>query len=61
MKYKKEYIDWENMTYVVPKGVSKNRKLNKVQPITPELEILLRNILSIGERPGLGFYKMKDY
>ena len=32
-----------------------------MQPITPELEILLRNILSIGERPGLGFYKMKDY
>ena len=61
MKYKKEYIDWENMTYVVPKGISKNRKLNNVQPITPELEILLRNILSIGERPGLGFYKMKDY
>ncbi len=61
MKYKKEYIDWENMTYVVPKGVAKNRKLNKVQPITPELEILLRNILSIGERPGLGFYKMKDH
>ena len=61
MKYKKEYIDWEQMTYVVPKGISKNRKLNKVQPITPELEILFRNILSIGERPGLGFYKMKDH
>ena len=61
MKYKKEYIDWERMTYVVPKGISKNRKLNKVQPITPELEILFRNILSIGERPGLGFYKMKDH
>ena len=61
MKYKKEYIDWENMTYVVPKGVSKNRKLNKVQPITPEIEILFRNILSIGERPGLEYYKMKDH
>ena len=61
MKYKKEYIDWEKMTYVVPKGVSKNRKLNKVQPITPEIEILFRNILSIGERPGLEYYKMKDH
>ena len=61
MKYKKEYIDWENMTYVVPKGISKNRKLNNVQPITPELEILLRNILSIGERPGLEYYKMNDH
>jgi len=61
MKYKKEYIDWENMTYVVPKGISKNRKLNNVQPITPEIEILFRNILSIGERPGLEYYKMKDH
>ena len=61
MKYKKEYINWEKMTYVVPKGISKNRKLNNVQPITPELEILLRNILSIGERPGLEYYKMKDH
>ena len=61
MKYKKEYINWENMTYVVPKGISKNRKLNKVQPITPELEILFRNILSIGERSGLEYYKMKDH
>ena len=61
MKYKKEYINWEKMTYVVPKGISKNRKLNNVQPITPEIEILLRNILSIGERPGLEYYKMKDH
>ena len=61
MQYKKEYINWEQMTYVVPKGVSKNRKLDKVQPITPELEILFRNILSIGERPGLEYYKMKDH
>ncbi len=61
MKYKKEYINWEKMTYVVPKGISKNRKLNNVQPITPEIEILFRNILSIGERPGLEYYKMKDH
>ena len=61
MKYKKEYINWEKMTYVVPKGISKNRKLNKVQPITPELEILFRNILSLGERSGLEYYKMKDH
>ena len=59
MKYKKEYIDWDKMTYVVPKGISKNRKY-KLQPITPELEILFRNILAMGERPGLEFYKMKD-
>jgi len=59
MKYKKEYIDWDKLTYAVPKGISKNRKY-KLQPITPELEILFRNILAMGERPGLEFYKMKD-
>ena len=61
MKYKKEYIDWDKMTYLVPKGISKTRKINKVQPITPELEILFRNILDIGDRPGLEYYKMKDH
>jgi hypothetical protein len=60
MKYKKEYINWETMTYVVPKGIAKNRKY-KIQPITPELELLFRNILSIGERPGLEYYRMKDH
>jgi len=60
MKYKKEYIDWNKLTYVVPMGISKNRKY-KLQPITPELEILFRNILSMGERPGLEYYKMKDH
>jgi hypothetical protein len=60
MKYKKEYIDWQKLTYAVPKGISKNRTY-KLQPITPELEILFRNILSIGDRPGFEYYKMKDY
>ena len=61
MKYKKEYIDWEKMTYLIPKGISKTRRINKVQPITPELEILFLNILDIGDRPGLEYYKMKDH
>ena len=60
-KYKKEYIDWEKMTYVIPKGVSKGRSKKYVQPITPELEILFLNIFDIGNRPGLEFYKMKDH
>ena len=61
MKYKKQYIDWEKMTYLIPKGISKTRRRNKVQPITPELEILFLNILDIGDRPGLEYYKMKDH
>jgi integrase len=61
MKYKKEYIDWQKMTYLIPKGISKTRRINKVQPITPELEILFLNILDIGDRPGLEYYKMKDH
>jgi len=61
MKYKKQYIDWQKMTYLIPKGISKNRRRNKVQPITPELEILFLNILDIGDRPGLEYYKMKDH
>ena len=61
MKYKKQYIDWQKMTYLIPKGISKNRRINKVQPITPELEILFLNILDIGDRPGLEYYKMKDH
>ena len=60
-KYKKEYIDWQKMTYVIPKGVSKGRSKKYVQPITPELEILFLNIFDIGDRPGLEFYKMKDH
>ena len=61
MQYKKQYIDWQKMTYLIPKGISKNRRRNKVQPITPELEILFLNILDIGDRPGLEYYKMKDH
>ena len=61
MKYKKQYIDWEKMTYLIPKGISKTRRRNKVQPITPELEILFLNIFDIGDRPGLEYYKMKDH
>ena len=60
-KYKKEFINWKNMKLLIPKGLSKTRRKNKEIPITPELEILLLNIFDIGNRPGLGFYKMKDH
>ena len=60
-KYKKQFINWEKMTLLIPKGISKTRKRNKELPITPELEILINNIFDIGNRPGLEFYKMKDY
>ena len=60
-KYKKQFINWEKMTLLIPKGISKTRKRNKELPITPELEILIHNIIDIGNRPGLEFYKMKDH
>ena len=45
----------------IPKGISKTKYKDEVIIITPELEIVLRNILDMGKRPGLEFYKMKDF
>ena len=61
LKYKKQFINWEKLTLLIPKGISKTRRKDKELPITPELEILLHNILDIGNRPTLEFYKMKDH
>jgi len=61
LKMKKEFINWDDLTLIIPKGVGKTRSKDELLPITPELEILLRNILNIGNRPGLEFYKMKDH
>ena len=58
---KKEYINFEKGTLFIPRGISKTRKRDEELPIVPELEILLRNIFDIGNRPGLEFYKMKDH
>tara|TARA_R110000851_G_scaffold284725_1_gene438301 strand:+ start:192 stop:698 length:507 start_codon:yes stop_codon:yes gene_type:complete len=41
--------------------VYKTKYRDEELPITPELEVLLRNILDLGKRPEFGFYKMKDF
>ena len=61
LKIKKGYIDWKERVINIPKGIEKNRKRDQVIVITPELEVLLNNILDIGNRPGLDFYKMRDF
>ena len=61
LKVKKSYLDWNERVINIPRGIEKNRKHNQTIVITPELEVLLNNILDIGNRPGLDFYKMKDF
>ena len=61
IKVKKSNINWDEMIVDIPKGISKNKYKDEVIIITPELEIILRNILDMGNRPGLEFYKMKDF
>tara|TARA_R100000093_G_scaffold61825_1_gene33000 strand:+ start:462 stop:2207 length:1746 start_codon:yes stop_codon:yes gene_type:complete len=61
IKLKKSFIDWDEMILNIPKGIEKNRYKDQVIVITPELEIVLRNILDMGNRLGLEFYKMKDF
>ena len=61
IKVKKSNINWDEMIIDIPKGISKNKYKDEVIIITPELEIILRNILDMGNRPGLEFYKMKDF
>ena len=58
---KKSFINWDEMIIDIPKGISKTKYKDEVIIITPELEIVLRNILDMGNRPGLEFYKMKDF
>ena len=60
-KVKKSFINWDEMIVDIPKGISKTKYKDEVIIITPELEIVLRNILDMGKRPGLEFYKMKDF
>ena len=61
IKVKKSFIDWDEMIIDIPKGISKTKYKDEVIIITPELEIVLRNILDMGKRLGLEFYKMKDF
>ena len=61
LKMKKEYINLEKGTLFIPKGISKTKYRDEELPIPPELEVLILNILDIGNRPTLEFYKMKDH
>ena len=61
LKMRKDYIDWDRGTIRIPKGVGKTRYRDEELPITPELVVLLHNILDMGDRPGFSFYKMKDF
>ena len=51
LKMKKEYINFDKGTLFIPKGVGKTRYRDEELPITPELEIMLRNLLDIGSDP----------
>ena len=61
LKMEKKFIDFDKGTLFIPKGISKTKYRDEELPITPELEILLRNILDLGDRGGLEHYKMKDF
>ena len=61
LKLKKSYLDFDEGVINLPKGINKQRFKDQVVYITPEVEIILRNILDMGNRPGLEFYKMKDF
>ena len=59
LKLKKEYIDFKKGKLLIPKGISKTKYRDEELPITPELEVLLQNILDIGNKnPLLKHYKM---
>jgi integrase len=45
LRMKKEYIDFDKGKLYIPKEISKTGYQDEELPITPELEILLRNIL----------------
>ena len=62
LKIKKGYINWKEGIINIPKAIEKNRKKDQVIVITPELEILLRNILDYENDPQFtNFYKMRDF
>ena len=61
LRFRKEFINFDKGTLFIPKGISKTQYRDEEIPLVPELEILLRNIMDLGQRPGLGFYKMRDF
>ena len=62
LRMKKEYIDFDKGKLSIPKEISKTGYQDEELPITPELEILLRNILDYENDPQFqDFYKMRDF
>ena len=61
LKLKKEYINFDEKEILLPKGINKQRYKDQIVTITPEVEIVLRNILDMGDRKGFSHYKMKDF
>ena len=62
LRMKKEYIDFDKGKLYIPKEISKTGYQDEELPITPELEILLRNILDYENDPQFqDFYKMRDF
>ena len=62
LRMKKEYIDFDKGKIIIPKEISKTGYQDEELPITPELEILLRNILDYENDPRFqDFYKMRDF
>ena len=62
LRFKKEYIDFDKGKLYIPREISKTGYQDEELPITPELEILLRNILDYENDPQFSsFYKMRDF
>jgi len=62
LRMKKEYIDFDKGKLKIPREISKTGYQDEELPITPELEILLRNILDYENDPRFqDFYKMRDF
>ena len=51
LRFRKEYIDFDKGKLYIPKEISKTGYQDEELPITPELEILLRNILDYENDP----------
>ena len=62
LRMKKEYVNFDDGKIIIPKEISKTGYQDEELPITPELEILLRNILDYENDPRFqDFYKMRDF
>ena len=62
LRMKKEYVNFDEGKIIIPREISKTGYQDEELPITPELEILLRNIFDYENDPRFqDFYKMRDF